>query len=59
LEVAEPGFGDEGVGEAGDEFEVVVGEFGDGGEAVAEGVLGCAEAAAGGRLRRAGSRRRR
>ena len=46
-EVAESGFGDEGVGEGEDEGEVVVGEFIDGGELVAEGVLGGAEASAG------------
>ena len=41
-EVAEAGLGDEGVGEGQDEGEVVVGEFVDGGELVAEGVLGWA-----------------
>ncbi|MGI8491425.1 MAG: hypothetical protein ACR2NJ_01525 [Acidimicrobiales bacterium] len=43
----EAGFGDEGVDEAKDEFAVVVCEFAEGGEAVAEGVFDGAEGAAG------------
>ncbi len=47
-EVAEAGFGDEGVDEAGDEFEVVWVEFCDVVELVTEGVFGAGEGSAGG-----------
>ena len=46
-EVLEAGFGDEGVDEAGDEFEVVGVEFGDVVELVAEGVFGAGEGSSG------------
>ncbi len=47
-EVAEAGFGDEGVDESGDEFEVVGVEFCDVVELVAECVFGGGEGSAGG-----------